>query len=281
MPQQKTDIPLVSVIVPCYNSGFYLAEALNSMSAQTYGNWECIIIDDGSTDNSKEIALAYAKKDKRFKYIHQENQGVSVARNNAITNSSGKYILPLDADDKISAQYLAEAVKVMEARPEVKVTYCKAKLFGKKTGLWNIVPYSYKQLLIENPIFCTALFRREDFNKTTGYDKNMIEGFEDWDFWISFLKETDVVYQIPKIHFYYRIKDISRNTELDAIKQKQLRQRIYEKHKELYDKYFSISNVIYDHYTVSSALNSVNTSATFKIGKMIMWPYRFIRKIFK
>jgi|SRR6185312_3581193 len=280
MPQQNINNPLVSVVIPCYNNGKYLADALDSVLAQIYSAWECIIVDDGSTDNSKEVALTYIGKDSRFKYIHQQNSGVSIARNNGISNANGKYILPLDADDKIASQYIAEAIEIMEKEPGVKLVYCRAELFGSKSGEWSITPYSYKQLLIENLMFCTALFRKADFDRIAGYDKNMVEGFEDWDFWLSFISESDKVYQIPKTYFYYRIKDISRNTQLDEEKQRRLRRQIYEKHKALYDKHLSVPDVIYDYYKASSQLKEVNQSMTLKVGKFFMAPYHFIRNIF-
>ena len=92
-------MPKVSVIVPCYNQGEYLADALESVLYQTFTDWECIIVNDGSSDNTEEVANKFCELDKRFKYISQTNQGVSAARNNGIKASSGTYILPLDGDD--------------------------------------------------------------------------------------------------------------------------------------------------------------------------------------
>lgn len=281
MPQQIVDTPLVSVIVPCYNSAPYLAEALDSVLAQTYVNWECIIADDGSADNSKQIAVTYTQKDKRFKYIHQENKGVSATRNNAIGQSTGKYILPLDADDKIAPAYLAEAIKVFENEPNTKLVYCLAALFGKKRGKWNLPPYSYKNLLIENLIFCSAVFKKADFDKTSGYDIKMVEGFEDWDFWLSFLTETDRVFQIPRVLFYYRLKDTSRNTDLDEAKQRQLRTAIYKKHESIYTKYFSQPDMLFEYYKENKKYEGINSSMTYRLGVILLWPYRFIRNILK
>ncbi len=112
--------------------GIISPDALNSVLAQVYTNWECIILDDGSTDDSAKVAKAYTEKDKRFTYIYQVNKGLPSARNAAIKNSSGKYILPLDADDKISPGYLAGAVDVLEKNKDIKLVYCRAELFGKK-----------------------------------------------------------------------------------------------------------------------------------------------------
>ena len=203
--------PKVSIIIPCYNQGEYLAEALDSVKSQTYSNWECIIMDDGSTDNSKEIALSYCEGDKRFFYQWQENQGPSVARNSAIRNSHGDYILPLDGDDKIHENYVAQAVDVLVEREDVKIVYCRAQFLGAKSGEWNLPTFDFGEFLYSNCIFCTAMFRREDYNQTKGYNPNMREGLEDWDFWLSLLEKGGEVYKIPHIYFYYRIKEESRN----------------------------------------------------------------------
>src|SRR5687768_10004937 len=99
MKSQKNDIPLVSIIVPCFNQAEFLNETLQSVLSQTISDWECIIINDGSKDNSEEIALPWVDKDKRFKYLKQENRGVCAARNKGISEANGKYILPLDGDN--------------------------------------------------------------------------------------------------------------------------------------------------------------------------------------
>lgn len=101
----------ISIIVPCYNQGRYLDEAMTSLLAQTFKNWECIIINDGSTDNTEEVAQQWSSKDNRIKYMSQENAGVSAARNAAIRASAGEFILPLDADDKISNDYYRACIE--------------------------------------------------------------------------------------------------------------------------------------------------------------------------
>ena len=93
---------IVSIIVPCYNYAALFREALDSVLAQTYDDWECIIVNDGSTDDTEEIALQYCQKDERFIYFYKENGGHSSARNYGIKKSKGEYILPLDPDDKIA-----------------------------------------------------------------------------------------------------------------------------------------------------------------------------------
>ena len=110
--------PLVSVIVPCYKKVHFLPKTLNSILNQTYNNWECIIVDNGSPDNTVEVANFFASRDRRFKILSQENQGLAMARNNGIAASRGYFILPLDSDDMIESTYLEKAVDYFKKRPD-------------------------------------------------------------------------------------------------------------------------------------------------------------------
>ncbi len=271
---------LVSIIVPCYNYGHFLAECLSSVLHQTYNDWECVIVDNGSTDNTAEVCKSFAAGDTRFRYIHTEQRGVSYARNTGIKQSSGKYILPLDADDKIEAAFLEKTLKKIEKHPELTLVYSKARLFGASSGEWNLAEYSFRDLLIENSIFCTALYRRSDYEKTTGYNEDMKEGFEDWDFWISLLKHGGKVFKVPEVLFYYRIRAQSRNHSLNEAKQIQLRQQIYQQHKETYDKYFSLPELLFENYRLNTQLKSISRSKEMKLGRLLLSPLRSTFKWF-
>lgn len=273
--------PLVSIIVPCYNQGKYILECLDSVKEQTYSNWECIVIDDGSIDNTKLLVQNYIKNEKRIKYHFQQNAGVSIARNNAIKMSSGKYVLPLDGDDKIGNSYLEKAIYQFENNDKLAVVYCKADLFGNKSGKLNLPDYSFELLLKRNVFFCTALFRKSDFDKTNGFDPLMKVGLEDWEFWISLLSNGGQVYQINETLFYYRIVENSRNSSFDENKEREIRQYVYNKHKLLYDKYLNISNLIYDNYLLSVKNESLVNSWDYKFGKKALSIYRFLRSIFR
>lgn len=199
-------IPVVSIIVPCYNQANYLDEALQSVFDQTYQNWECIIVNDGSPDNTEEVAKKWIEKDSRFKYIYKENGGLSSARNAGIAIANGEYILPLDADDKIASNYIALAVLSFQEDHSLKVVYCKVAKFGDENGLWNLPPFSLFDLARYNMIFCSAVFRRVDWKLVGGYDANMIYGLEDWEFWIAILKNGGNVKCLDDVGFYYRIR---------------------------------------------------------------------------
>jgi glycosyltransferase involved in cell wall biosynthesis len=236
--------PLVSVIMPTYNQGAYIAKSLDSVAKQIYQNWECIVVDDGSKDDTEKIVKNIIKKDSRFKYIKQGNLGPSSARNAGILQSSGKYILPLDSDDIISPRYIQEAINVFVGNDKMKLVYCEAEFFGEKSGKWELPNYSFDKLLFSNMIFCSAVYRKSDYDKTKGYNENMREGLEDWDFWLSFLEKDDLVYKIPETHFFYRIKKSSRNADShnDSEVVQKMYKRIYLNHEE---KYRDIINPIY------------------------------------
>jgi teichuronic acid biosynthesis glycosyltransferase TuaG len=111
--------PLVSVIMPVYNAERYVAMAIQSVEDQTYSNWELLIVDDGSTDNSKNIILEF--KDPRVKYFFQSNAGVSAARNTGLLNRKGEYICFLDADDQLTIDSIAMRIALFQERPGVKI----------------------------------------------------------------------------------------------------------------------------------------------------------------
>lgn len=275
---QNTNI-IVTVIVPAYNYANFIGECLDSVLSQTFKSWECIVIDNGSTDNTQEIVKSYSNKDGRIKYHYTNQKGVSLARNLAVSLSHGTYLLPLDADDKIDPTYLEKAVNIMNQNPEISLVYCNAILFGSVNKKWILPDFNYKAMLIENSIFCTALIKKNEFLAVHGYNVNMVEGFEDWDFWIKYLANNKKVYKLNDILFYYRIKQHSRNSVLDTEKQLRLRTQIYHNHKDIYHQFFSIPELIYQNYTLSTNYNTLHHSFTYKIGKLLTFPYNFIKKL--
>ncbi|MDD3722639.1 MAG: glycosyltransferase family A protein [Lutibacter sp.] len=228
--------PLVSIIVPCYNQAQYLEEALQSVLDQTYTNWECIVVNDGSPDNTQEVAQKWVEKDKRFKYLFQDNSGVSSARNFGIANAIGEFILPLDADDKISPNYVLLAVESFQQDTSLKVVYCKAEKFGDEVGLWDLKHYSIRELALSNMIFCSGMYRKSDWETVGGYDIKMIYGWEDWEFWISLLKNGGNVKQIDKIGFYYRVRKNSRERNILSYQMKSLLEYLSVKHADFFVK---------------------------------------------
>lgn len=228
----------VSIIMPCYNDGIFISESINSVLNQTYKNIELIIINDGSTEEYTNKILSENKWEKTI-IIHSCNLGPSAARNLAIEKCTGEYILPLDADDLISPTYIEKAVNIMKKNKKIGIVYCKADLFGERTGIWDLPDYSLKKMLVNNIVFVTAIFRKDDWKKVGGFNTNMKYGMEDYDFWISILEIEKEIYQIPEVLFHYRIKQESRTTEFENDIQKMVYtyNLIYDNHKVFYDKY--------------------------------------------
>ncbi len=225
----------VSIIIPCYNQGQYIDEAVDSVLNQTFQNFEIIVINDGSTDKYTNKLLLEINRP-RTKIYNIKNGGLAKARNYGILKSTGKYILPLDADDKISPFYLEKAIEAFD-NDDIKLVYSKAVFFGNREGQWNLATYSYEKLLYQNMIFCSAIYKKSDFLKTNGYNPNMIFGWEDWDLWLSLLDENSKVICLDEVHFYYRVKKKSMIINITKEQELFLYEQLYKNHKLIYDKF--------------------------------------------
>ncbi len=193
--------PLISIVIPCYNYAHFLNFTLKSVLSSSYNNWECIIVDDGSTDNTAIVTKEFINIDNRFHYIYQKNAGLSAARNTGITYSNGKYIQFLDADDLIAVKKLELQVDYLIKHPEVDVIYGDALFFNSsnqndivnksynKNNKYNNLKISGKgQKIIRN--FCinnfivvsSPLVSKSLINKVGLFDTNYFS-YEDWHFW--------------------------------------------------------------------------------------------------
>jgi glycosyltransferase involved in cell wall biosynthesis len=229
---------LVSIVIPCYNQGQYLKKTVQSVLASDHKPIEIIIVNDGSIDNSLEVANELRLENSLIKVLDQKNSGVAAARNHGITESKGSYILPLDGDDLISKNYISEAIGVISAHPEVKVVYCKAVKFnesGQKP--WNLKTFSRNKLAKDNMIFVAALFRKKDWEIAGGFSEDMKMGREDWEFWIKMLKSGGEVVQLPFVGFHYRLTPTSKRKKTGTNQKK--RERIAylnAKHSDFFER---------------------------------------------
>lgn len=272
-------MPLISVIVPCYNQAQYLDECLQSVLDQTYTDWECIIVNDGSPDHTEEIAKKWVEKDARFRYLFKENGGLSSARNAGIEIAKGEWILPLDADDKIGVRYLELAEKEFEK--DYTVIYCEAELFGNEIGKWHLPEFSLENLAKKNCIFCSAFYKKEDWKKVNGYDINMIYGLEDYEFWISLLKNKNTVKKLPQTLFYYRVKENSMLTSLKSERINKMFNYISKKHTDFFLEYLGSFNELFllQENTLKKYDKLLN-SKKIKFLEFILKPYdNFIKYI--
>jgi glycosyltransferase involved in cell wall biosynthesis len=223
----------VSVVIPCYNLGEYIDEAIDSVLAQTLSDYEIVIVNDGSDDSVTDQKLKTLVRP-RTRVINTTNQGVAAARNRGIVEATGEYILPLDADDTIAPTYLEKAVAVLETRPTVGIVYCKARLFGEVHGDWQLPEFSLPHLLLDNLIFSAALFRRADWQEAGGYNQAMRTGWEDWDFWLRIVGLGKEVFCLAEPLFSYRIRRGSRDRTLALTDKCRLMARMIANNRRLY-----------------------------------------------
>jgi len=224
---------MVSVVIPCYNQGAYIAEALDSVLAQTFPDYEIIVVNDGSNDG--ETAEILDRIDRPgTRVVHTANQGVSAARNTGIALARGEYILPLDADDRIGPGYLEKAAAVLDQHPEVGFVYCLARLFGAKRGMFYLNRATLGEMLLDSRVFCSALFRKADWESAGGYNANMRQGLEDWDFWLSLLELGKTSQLVPEVLFYYRVRARSRTRSMSPEQKLAMQLQLFENHRDLY-----------------------------------------------
>lgn len=192
---------LVSIIVPCYNQAHYLSEALESVLTQSYPNWECIIVNDGSTDDTEIVALEWTKKDDRFKYVKKENGGLSSARNVGLNAAAGEYIQLLDADDLIEVDKLKYQTTYLQDNGEsVDIVVSGYRYFYDSDDLHSLQIFGPNNFLPEvavdrmdkkdilklfartNPMVVSApLYRHSVFQRIGNFDESL-GALEDWDF---------------------------------------------------------------------------------------------------
>ena len=205
----------ISIIVPCFNQGEYLSDCLNSIIDQSFTNWECIVVDDGSTDNTSDIAKAFEKKDDRIKYSIKTNGGLSSARNFGISLSKGEFILPLDADDYISKNYLQCSYDEINKSNDNKVVFGVVQNFGANNERYvNVNDFIFENQLLFNQIHCSGLYRKLDALEIKGYDEQLKNGFEDWEFYIRLLGSGGNAIQLNNITLFYRRKNNSMFSDL-------------------------------------------------------------------
>ncbi|MDT4827494.1 poly-beta-1,6 N-acetyl-D-glucosamine synthase [compost metagenome] len=218
--------PQVSVIIPCYNYARFLGSAVNSLRKQIYQDWEAIIVDDGSIDETEAVASRLVLEDSRVRYVHQRNSGTSEAKNAGIRLARGKYLLFLDADDLITPNKLMAHVEHFEGNPHVDISYsrfryfkdgCEGKLFTRldltSSKEWSkVVDGSYE---VSFPVFVrgnnmsihSAMIRKSLVDKVGFFDVDM-HALEDWDYWlrcilrgayIAFLDDPEAV-ALTRVH---------------------------------------------------------------------------------
>ena len=198
--------PLISIIIPCYNHGLFLDDAINSVRRTGFEDiFEIIVINDGSTDAYTLQKLA-AFAANGITVLDQPNQGLAHARNNGIMHSSGQYILPLDADNKIRPEVFIKAAEILQADPDITVVYTDVQYFGDKTHQRSVGEFNIHQLIDWNYIDACSLISKKAIVRAGFYDPVMpAMVHEDWDLWITIASQAGKFYYLQEVGYDYRV----------------------------------------------------------------------------
>ncbi|NGY37450.1 glycosyltransferase family 2 protein [Flavobacterium sp. XN-5] len=277
---------LVSIIVPCFKQAHFLSESLQSVLDQTYPYWECIIVNDGSPDNTELVVKQWLGNDSRFKYIYKDNGGLPSARNAGIKNAKGEFILALDADDILHADYIKKMLPVLVANHRLAIVSCYRYFFIKNKS--NIIKEykasgsNYRNLMFENRLMPSSLYRKKCWEEVGGYDESMNKGFEDWEFWLNITKRGWEFQFVEEFLFYYRKAKKSMLTDTLAHHVETNMEYIFRKHQDIYIKHFDhTAEVLFYHIkTHRLGKKQIKNSLEYKIGKLIMKPFKMLCQLF-
>ena len=199
--------PVVSVIIPCYNQARFLSEAIEGVLDQTYRRFEVIVVDDGSSDNTSEVAARYPG----VRCYRQQNQGLAATRNRGLSQSTGDYLVFLDADDRLLPEALAVAVQSLDAHPECAFVYGRSRwvsLDGAPVPAppqFSIGEEPYRSLLERNCVWgcMTVMFRRSVLEAVSGFDTSLASA-EDYDLYLRIARKFPVYFHGAVVAEYRR-----------------------------------------------------------------------------
>lgn len=262
---------LVSIIIPAWNSENYIKESIDSALSQTYKNIEIIVIDDGSTDNTKKVINDYIKSRKIY-YIFQPNKGLAGARNTGILSAKGEYIALLDSDDLFLPKKIQKQVEALEKNPDFSVCYCDLLHFTEREPRQFFHHrYSYpsgnlfgellkKQFI--NPL--TVIIKKTVFDTYGIFDENLKRS-EDWELWLRFAHAGIKFLHLKEILAYYRIRNAGNLSSIES--EPQMKEKNLEIFLNLKKKMSSEELIKYNFYTTLNNLRKKLSLSYLMIGE--------------
>ncbi|MBD2513109.1 glycosyltransferase [Nostoc muscorum FACHB-395] len=265
--------PTVSVIIPTYQRGHLVSQAINSVLAQTYKDYEIIVINDGSQDNTPQVLAEFS--DRRITAIHQANQGLSAARNAGIRSARGKYIAFLDDDDLWEPQKLEKQIPVLEANPRIGLIYSDSLFFSDKRGLlpgsyntafptpnlqvlWTLFRYNYIPVL-------TVVVRRDCLDKVGLFDETL-RYCGDYDLWLRLIEKFPIYFLNQPLARYRRSPNsLSQDGEQVFTNHLRAKEKVIDRNPEflkfpmnfldpcLYNIYLGLANLHIQNHQIEQA----------------------------
>lgn len=222
-----------SVIIPCFDDGQFLIEAIASVDRVAPENCELIVVNDGSKE-PRTLEILKSIRDAGYLVVDQVNQGLSAARNAGISLATGRYILPLDADNRIRAGFVEAGINILDSSSEIGIVYGYRQFFGMKTDVDEVGEFDLEEILTFNYIDAGAIFRKQVWEDCGGYDQR-ISPLEDWDLWIGAAEKGWRFHRLPQATFEYRVRPESLLSLIDNAEfLDQLLENMITKHCELY-----------------------------------------------
>lgn len=232
---REEPLPPVTVVVPCYNGGSFLREAVRSAREQTHPHVDVIVVDDGSTDKETLVVLAEIAGP-GVRVIRQDNAGPGAARNTAIAAATSPYILPLDADDRLAPRAAEVGARHLAADPEVGIVAGAMRLIGAATGRKECAFAGIESMLRGTTIPNISMFRRQDWEGVGGYPESIRRG-EDWAFWMRLLAMGRKVSVVPDDFYEYRVSGAQATARVDPVASAAGWNFVLDENRELFARY--------------------------------------------
>ncbi|PKO13694.1 MAG: hypothetical protein CVU39_17855 [Chloroflexi bacterium HGW-Chloroflexi-10] len=263
-------MPIITVIIPAYNQSHYLAGAIESVLAQDYEDWECIVVNDGSTDSTAEVVKAY--QDQRIHYIYQQNAGLSAARNTGIRNARGKYLSFLDSDDLFAKNKLSLLINVFHNNPEIALVSGSTELIDQNgiaiaRKFDPVLPADTSQLLLGNPLHVGSVLVKRSWQEKIGFFDTRLRSYEDWDFWLRLALYNAKFVCIPEVVSFYRFhtEQMTRNRQQMTRASFTVLDQIYAQ-QNLPEPWIQLKDKAYSHSHLRAAANAY-AGSDFNNGK--------------
>lgn len=209
---RPASVPTVSVVIPTYNRAALIGETLHSVQAQQFDSWECIVVDDGSTDETRAVVDLFVRADPRIRYVWQENATATVARNLGLALAVGKYILFVDSDDHLAEDRLRWQVEQLDDNPDAVLVYGNTLIChtaDMRTGGVYLEHMRAKpsgwafEALLQCSAIYAPLVRADALRLAGGFDAALPQAGEDWDMWLRLSRMGRILFD-ERIHLYYR-----------------------------------------------------------------------------
>lgn len=227
------NIPFISVIIPCYNDGKYLIETVDKVKQQTFQNFEIIIVNDGSTD-LETLKILDQIPSRGVTVLHKANGRMSSARNYGVKHAKGTIIAALDADDYFHPSFFQKALDVLKGNENIAVVSSYIQMFGEFKKVSKPRGGDAYNFLFSSQCPACAMVRKSCWDEVGGYDEEMKNGYEDWEFYIRITKKGWTIHIIPEILFYYRQTRKSTHKNFTLPNRSQLVNYLVDKHKDWY-----------------------------------------------